>query len=367
MLIFAQEPVLGQAQIYSISGRDAALRWKHAFDLASPCSVVQGEIAYDAGYDQKNHTNHIFALHTNDGSILWKTNAPGWDQSESQPVIADGNIYLSEPDASEQGHILAIRASDGKLLWTLSLHNYPTSATVQPLAAGSGLLFVGSTEGIIRAYYSYNGALAWSSALSTKGDSVVLPVFSNEMLFVLSPLTNEVFALRARDKQIQWHLRQSSLSISSLIVEGTHLYLSGSLAGGNDYVYVFDARTSHLLWQQRVVNSLDINVKEVGGVTYMTSQNYFYSLHADTGLLIWQKQEQDNVDYGQPAIINGVIFLKIFRSYCPSIFGLGCSTSSARTMDAFWASNGSPYWEYTTDFAEHNTNVPPGIANYSKH
>lgn len=152
MLIFAQEPILGQTQIYSISGRDAALRWKHAFDLASPYSIVQGEIAYVAGYDQKNHMNHIFALHTNDGSILWKTNAPDWGQSESQPVIADG-----------------------------------------------------------------------------------------------------------------------------------------------------------------------------------------------------------------------VIFLKIFRSYCPSIFGLGCSTSSARTMDAFWASDGSRYWEYAIDFAEHNTNVPPGIANYSKH
>ncbi|HET9109324.1 MAG TPA: PQQ-binding-like beta-propeller repeat protein, partial [Ktedonobacterales bacterium] len=113
----------------------------------------------------------VYALHTSDGSRVWKMQIPGDFGLTDDVVLVHGVLYIASNqfcfDSCSAAYLFAVRASDGKLLWSQTISG---NLTISAPTIDHGVVFLsvptdddlygGLRE--IMAYDAATGASLWS-------------------------------------------------------------------------------------------------------------------------------------------------------------------------------------------------------------
>ena len=203
--------------------------------------------------------NAVYALRTNNGTVLWHTKIDG--AVEESPVVVNGIVYVgSFVGQYGPAYFSALRASDGTVLWRYSSNSY-----------------------------------------------IYAPIMGDGVIYIASQ-GNEVTALRASDGTSLWHFTAppgSGYQITSLL-KGV-LYVSVGADGQSGSVYALRASNGSVLWRYTIDGFVDMFTSP-NGVAYVVSQSKLSALRAGDGRQLWSRAIDATFDQS-PQIIDGVIYL----------------------------------------------------------
>jgi outer membrane protein assembly factor BamB len=155
----------------------------------------------------------------------------------SNPIVADGVVYLEDPDSD----VFALRLATGKLLWAHDYRSVTPSGGPNGVALGYGLVY-GETEDSVFALSPRTGKQVWIRKLTTKSTEGI-------------DMTPQLYDGR--------------LLVSTIPGNGIPFYLAGAYG----IVYSLDARTGKELWSFSTVKGGsklwgDPKVNSGGGLWY---------------------------------------------------------------------------------------------------
>lgn len=286
---------------------------------------LENSILYVGSYDQ-----NLYALNTDDGSLLWKFFTQGG--IVSQPLIKDSVVYFG----SEDGRLFAVSNRSGKLLWVYELEGPVRSS---PRIA-EGHLFLGSDQGFLHAIHLVSNKKIWQANLGSairssptlSKDGLYVGTDAGEMLFVdfggkiqwrfytkkpimatpalfqenvLFPsLDGNFYAVSQKNGWLQWTLRMGKGSVSTPSVS-EKMVVFGS-ADGN--IYSVDLETEKVCWQFNTGNQVSGSPLTWQNRIYVgDSAGRMYCLNSEDGNLIWEFSAQGAIT-GTPVTDGQKIF-----------------------------------------------------------
>lgn len=158
----------GLSAVYAIRASDGTVLWHYNLNngknsWASWLSVENG-IVYASAANAEGATGagDMYALQSSNGSVLWHDTLQA---SPAGALLANGVIYLSTSDNSDNGAVYAVRAYDGSLIWS-----YPISGAMlaAPVLEGN-IIYVGATNGMAYALRANNGRIVWHYLIQVGG------------------------------------------------------------------------------------------------------------------------------------------------------------------------------------------------------
>jgi len=256
-----------------------------------PGVTVVDDVAYVA------YANHVYALRTDNGSMLWRfpEKAEGQRLFFAAPAIADGHLvvgdYLAvlhslDPQTGQEqwaftgaqgrwiasplvldGRIYAPNADhnlyaldlQGKLIWKFQASKALWS---QPVSDGKRI-YQASMDHYLYALDPANGQKIWARDLG--GAVVYSPVLSDAGIIYVSTLARNVLAIRAEDGSVVWQKAFENNFWSQPLLHGERLYL-GDLGGK---VYALSAQDGTVIWESNLGESL------TGAPTWIDGQVVF--------------------------------------------------------------------------------------------
>ncbi|HEX4206997.1 MAG TPA: PQQ-binding-like beta-propeller repeat protein [Ktedonobacteraceae bacterium] len=333
----------------SIKASDGSLRWHHTLDvdLLESRWTLSGDILYLA-LTTKSGTNHLVALRAGDGKQLWSTLLPSalTDYVFAPPLVADSMVYVPVSD-----RLFALHANNGTLAWQTSLNNLEVydSGGSQPFAAGDGLLFLGTKEGIFRALRAQDGTQAWSV---TVGEDIGLPTLADGLIYLRPQNGHGIVALRVQNGAVLWHfqLPPGEDQVQPLSVASRHIYLSAYDGSEHYAIVALNAQDGKLLWQHTIADESE-EPQEVDGIVYVSQPNVLLALRANDGKQLWQHEMQHTNAVGATIYFIGATHNVIFISteidthsndlgaFPPCLWNC-----PPKGITALSTSNGSLYW-----------------------
>jgi len=161
---------LNNPMITALSTDNGSVLWNFTID-----SPVSSPVAYSSGYFYFSSVNGVVYAVSKDGKELWHTKLESG--VETTPAVAFGKVFVGADD----GNLYVLNATSGKLVWKYSTKG-PIIAS--PIVSINGIVYVGSTDGKIYALNAENGGIVWND--NTNASIEVTPVLDNGMLFVAS-------------------------------------------------------------------------------------------------------------------------------------------------------------------------------------
>ena len=233
--------------------------------------------------------------------------------------------------AGSEGNILAVNKDTGKRLWAIDLE----TAISGGVGYGSGMVMVGTIDGIVYALDEDNGSTIWTAQVSTE---ILASPKTNGKVVVVQTVDNKLFALDANSGEELW---QHDGDAPILSVRGTsealvtdNMVLSGFDSGK---LIAFNSSNGSLVWEARIAlpkgrteleRMVDIDGQPllVGDVIYaVTYQGRLGALSRGTGRSLWF---QDSSSHSYPAHSDGQI----------------CVNEEQDTGRAFKAGSGQVVW-----------------------
>ncbi|HET9111815.1 MAG TPA: PQQ-binding-like beta-propeller repeat protein [Ktedonobacterales bacterium] len=156
---------------------DGHALWKAQLGVFISAPVVSNGILYSTAIQSSGQgssatrSKWVYALHTSDGSRVWKMQLPGDFGLTDDVVLVDGVLYIASNqfcfDSCSAAYLFAVRASDGKLLWkqTISGNLNVSAPTVDHGVVFLSVPTVDTLYGGLRkimAYDAATGASLWS-------------------------------------------------------------------------------------------------------------------------------------------------------------------------------------------------------------
>lgn len=156
---------------------DGHTRWKAQLGTFISAPVVSNGILYSTAIQSSGQgssvtrSKWVYALHTSDGSQVWKMQLPGDDGLNDEVVLVDSVLYIASNqvcfDSCRAAYLFAVRASDGKLLWQQTITG---NLNISAPTVDHGVVFLSvPTNEIpygglreIMAYDAASGAPLWS-------------------------------------------------------------------------------------------------------------------------------------------------------------------------------------------------------------
>ena len=135
--------------------------------------------------------------------------------------------------AGSEGNILAVNKDTGKRLWAIDLE----TAISGGVGYGSGMVMVGTIDGIVYALDEDNGSTIWTAQVSTE---ILASPKTNGKVVVVQTVDNKLFALDAVSGEELW---QHDGDAPILSVRGT----SEALVTDNMVLSGFDFRQANCL------------------------------------------------------------------------------------------------------------------------
>jgi outer membrane protein assembly factor BamB len=322
------------ATVDTLSARTGAVRWRQAL------GNTEVQIAAD------EHSLYI------DGKTLWRSSLSNLAQLPqplavtASPILADGMVYISAYRGRSGGVIDALRASDGSLAWSLTLEDYHEDFQVHALVAGQGMLFAGSPTGNISAFRSSDGAPVWTWHAPPDEAHQVVPAFAGGVVYVAC--YKQIVALHAGDGTLLWSLPLATpLSNYHLGIGASSIYfehVEDTPTGYPDYLYRVNAQTGAIQWKYQVVNPFRSRAIEAGNLVFFASDRYLDALRVSDGQRVWRHSSNSNVGFGEPLIVNNVLFVNSFVVYprIPTTCPDECEPSAA--VNALNVTTGALYW-----------------------
>ena len=310
-----------EEQVFALSLSKGEILWQYR-DQNNPrffprgSAVGDGRIfvtVNDNSLIKNMRTGFIYALHSESGKFLWKTqiaSAP----SHSLPLVIEEKVFIGD----DSGSLNALDAATGKILWQKKLvgdgviHSSPAYA--------DGLVFVG-TEGDARytpspknpssmfALKPAAGEIVWQFPIDYVPDRVNLihatPAVSKGIVYFGSE-NGWFYALKANDGSLVWKKE---------LAQGREM-VGTSAAAGLGYGKVFvtlwsgkflalDQKTGETIWEFSYEgNGTDSSpVVADDKVCAGAHGGNFYCLNAETGKVLWQ----ENLGGPSAALANGIL------------------------------------------------------------
>lgn len=219
--------------LYALDKNTGALLWQNdglqetlaaSRDIAPVIHDGKVLIGYSSG--------QLVAINANDGQELWEINLsregeniPGFIPSslESQPIVENGNIYLT----SGNGFLFKINLANGDILWQKKVHD------IQSMNKSGNSLFVTTNAMQVAAVSDKDGSIVWATNLFVDPKNE-----SKKLVQLLTPvvINNELFVPSSDGKLYQFLARDGKLSNTIDISKGA-LYLTVS-----DSLNIFTAK-----------------------------------------------------------------------------------------------------------------------------
>jgi polyvinyl alcohol dehydrogenase (cytochrome) len=319
--------------VRAVRTSDGATLWSTSLPngfTSSPCVSERSVFVAD-------RFNTVYALDRESGATRWATqvNPVALTHLWSSPIVADGVVIVGvsaegtqsdrEPLPPEvintfRGAVVGLDAGNGALLWRFETtrvrgepdERYAAGVSVWSSAAvdlARGLLFIGT------------------------GNSYALPA---------SPYSDALLALRYRTGELAWHVQftpddgysginpnggpdydiGAAPNLFRIEGEGAPRDVVGVGDKGGRY-RVFDRDTHALVWETQLEPGFAIARRKTGGIiapaavahgrVFVASNTSWsasrvWALDARNGAIQWQSESIDSVNFGAPAVANGVLF-----------------------------------------------------------
>jgi outer membrane protein assembly factor BamB len=226
-------PATAAGIVYSTNGADViALEastgnfvWSFTPANFSPVTntpAVLGSAVYVTGGDS------VFALDRATGHKLWRTNL-GTQTNISAPAVAGSTVYVGG------NHLYALSTSDGHILWTKT----SVGVNVSTPAVANGKVYVNSEDpGFgLWAFNASSGAFVWRSELP--GESLATVTIANGVVFDIADtgelvmLNSDTGALSASLSDPDGHPFNSNFGAQAAVVNGSVYVPTADLFGTN--------------------------------------------------------------------------------------------------------------------------------------
>jgi polyvinyl alcohol dehydrogenase (cytochrome) len=312
---------------------DGALSWSRSFTpgfTSSPC------ISQDTVY-VGDRFNTLYALDRETGATRWATQVNGVALTHlwSSPVIADGVLVIGisadgtnadrQPLPADQintfrGAVVGVDAATGALLW-----RFETTRVIGEPADRYGA-----------------GVSVWSSAAVDLARGLIFIGTGNSYGAPASPYSDALLALRFRTGELAWSVQFTP----------NDAYSGANPSGGPDYdigaapnlfsidtagaarevvgvgdkagrYRVLDRDSGALVWERQLDPGFNLSGRKTGGVIAPAAVAYgrifvasntswhdsrVWALNANNGEIVWTSDTIDSVNFGGPAVANGVVF-----------------------------------------------------------
>ncbi len=209
------------------------------------------------------------------------------------PALFGTDIYA----ASVKGKVERISASDGNRIWQTKL---PKERITAGVGVGSGLVLVGTDNGVVHALKQSDGSIAWDTQL----DSEILasPVVGNDVVIARSG-DGKVYGLDTFDGEVLWTISRQPPKLS-LRGESRPAITQGVVFTGfsDGNMAALEAKTGRALWDfpisfARGTNEIDrladvdTDPLLVGEYLYVTSyRDVTHALNIKTQSIDWSAE-----------------------------------------------------------------------------
>jgi len=200
------------------------------------------------------------------------TVAPGYDETHAYFAI-------------DSDRLVAYSLPGGRRLWMVTAH------PVLPLAAGSDLVFLVESSGLV-ARRAADGAIVWQLALSDP--PIVPPVFDNGWL-VVATKGGQIGALRATDGTIVWQRDLGSPAQARASLAEDRVYVSTS----DGRVVTLRVDTGEPVWERRLGSAPNEILVSGDRLFVGTKDNFFYCVMTKDGRIDWRWRTGGDI-IGQP-------------------------------------------------------------------
>jgi outer membrane protein assembly factor BamB len=177
-------------RVYALDATTGRVLWSGA----TPDGHVSDPVLADGSVYIANDDSRVYAFDAATGAPRWAARAGTKGEDLQTPIVAGGAIYFSTGDR----HLYALSTSTGARLWTATLGDFVTS----PATVTGGLVYVGDQDGKLYVLDAATGAVRGVAHPGIVGHAA--PVVSNGVVYV-GTLDGDVEAFDARDLQNNLH------------------------------------------------------------------------------------------------------------------------------------------------------------------
>ena len=186
-------------QLWHIAGPQGAIPGS-PYVILRP--IVANGLVYAGGFEG------VAAYQATDGSVVWKYQTAAQVPFPSLPVLVSGVIYIGT-GVGEFGNMQALRASDGTIVWK---HQDAATPNFGPMLVDDGLLINNGNSGPVYALRASDGSLAWQSRYMPEGgwytsfgapEALGADASGSGVLYI-GTTDGEVHALRVGDGHQLW-------------------------------------------------------------------------------------------------------------------------------------------------------------------
>jgi outer membrane protein assembly factor BamB len=164
--------------------------------VADPVASASSAFQADAAHDGSITFSKPF------GAPLKKLWSLDFGGQVSYPIVA-GNLVIVIANAPVGVEMAALDVNTGKTIWRKLVNGTPENLGY--LAYDSGLLFLQTNDGVLRAYNPANGVGQWSTQLPGQLDFNYVPVAANGYVYAAGQQEGvTVYQIDARSGLLQW-------------------------------------------------------------------------------------------------------------------------------------------------------------------
>ncbi|MFL6228160.1 MAG: PQQ-binding-like beta-propeller repeat protein [Pyrinomonadaceae bacterium] len=277
------------------------------------------------------------------GGLQWRVQTGS--AVRSSPTLAGGVVYVGSSD----GLLYALDAQSGAERWKFDAHS-PVLAT--PAVAGN-LVFCGARSGGLAALDAATGKLIWTHKAGA--DAPLAWGHESGDFYTSSPTVSGdkvlygggdgfLYALRRADGREAWKLKTGGRVRSTPAVEGATVFV-GSFDG---CLYAVDLETGQLKWRYETEGA-KLNSSEFGydrrsiqsspavadgAVFFGARDGFLYAIEAATGALRWRFDHKISWVNTSPAVVDGMVY---------------AGSSDGRFVQSVDARTGREVWRAKTD------------------
>lgn len=264
--------------LYALRKDSGALAWSFATGepargkgiLSSPL-VRDGSVCFGA-YD-----GTVYCLDTATGAERWAYREADW--IGSSPVADAHALYIGLEHAAPRrgGGLVALDLATGKARWRAEFPalTHATPCIIEP----AGLVVIGDNEGVIRAYDTQSGTLAWEARVGSAVKSGIAYDQERNTLWFGS-FDGSLRALDARTGTERASIRTDEPIFSTPLIENGRVYI----ASLDKRLYAIDAVTRKLLWKRATRGRIFASPLLVQGALWIGSNDgTLYELDPTTG------------------------------------------------------------------------------------
>jgi outer membrane protein assembly factor BamB len=216
-----------------------------------------------------------------EGKRLWSRDLgtfPGPWGTGASPIIVE-DLVIQNCDAEGDSYLVALDKRTGETVWRTPRGSLPRGGWNTPIVidAGGRRELVLNGEHGVRGYDPATGKEHWFCK-SFNGRGTPVPAFGQGMLFVVSGLPGDVYAVRpggsgdVTHTRMVWHTpRRGGRDLSSPILVGGYLMVVNMSGVGSCY----DAKTGRELWRERLEGRYSASPIAAGGLVYIQNEAGF--------------------------------------------------------------------------------------------